>query len=340
MENTNSLLTVIIPIYNAEKTIKRCLDSVLSQTYKNLQIILIDDGSKDQSLSICSKYEKEDKRVKCYKQNHNGVSRARNLGIEKAEGKYITFVDSDDYIKKDTYEKALKKIGDTDIIMFGFYERYEEADHSKTISPKVEGILNAKDAIYECMIPLGYEVTVWNKIYKTELIKRIKFDVSLKISEDELWLIKILKTAKKVCLYNEPFYYYVQNKGSTMRSDSVVDEKWLTAIKAKKAVVDELANIRRCNELSKAKIYHNLFKLLINSYCSNDCKSFDMIKKEIDPYKKCFYKAKEYSANIKIKYSIIMILFYIKAPIKMVRTLEKITTYKIKLYFKNVKLDI
>ena len=120
----NEMVSVIIPIYNTQKYLKRCMDSVIEQTYQNIEIILIDDGSSDNSLEICKKYQENDKRVYIISGKNCGVSHARNLGIDKAKGKYLYFVDSDDYLEKEAIEKMLieYKMRNNQLVIAGYKE--------------------------------------------------------------------------------------------------------------------------------------------------------------------------------------------------------------------------
>ena len=116
------LLSIIIALYNSEEYIEKCIKSIVEQTYNNLEIIIINDGSTDESLKICEQFQEKDKRIKIYNQKNTGVSSARNTGIAKATGDYITFVDSDDYLIKEAYEKALKQIDGNDCVFFSYSE--------------------------------------------------------------------------------------------------------------------------------------------------------------------------------------------------------------------------
>ena len=121
----NTLLSVIVPIYNAENNLEKCLDSIIDQTYKNLELILINDGSTDGSLKICNKYKKNDNRIRLFSKENNGVSSARNLGISMAKGHYITFVDADDYLDLNAYEIALSNFGNNEAVFFSYKEIFE-----------------------------------------------------------------------------------------------------------------------------------------------------------------------------------------------------------------------
>lgn len=121
----DKMISVIIPIYNMEKYLDRCINSITEQSYKNIEILLINDGSTDNSLKICKKFQKEDERIKFFSMNHQGVSIARNLGIEKAKGKYIMFIDSDDWIEKDTIKTLYENIKNNDMSICSYHRVFD-----------------------------------------------------------------------------------------------------------------------------------------------------------------------------------------------------------------------
>ncbi len=323
-------LSVIIPVYNLEKYIGRCLDSVCKQTYRNLQIILINDGSTDNSLSICEKYAEKDFRIEVYSQENKGVSSARNNGLTKAKGDYITFVDGDDYLECDAYQKVMDKIEDNDALFFGFVERYEEENVNKIVSPVMTGIVDPDTALYYCFLPLGYHAFSCNKVFRTKLVKDKSFNAELKVGEDECWLSEVVPKLNNVVLINEPLYYYVQREGSAMHSEYKVDEKWLTVLASKKKTLLNLRLMDKSYRLSCAKVYNDLFHLTWYAYCSDDKKNYKMVHDYIKQYRKDFYSAIEYSNKRKIKFFVIELMIYLKFPRKIVEKLGDITTYKTK----------
>lgn len=127
------MLSVIIPVYNAELYLRKCLDSVLGQTYRNLEIILVDDDSTDRSLRLCEQYAKTDERIKVIHKEHGGLVQARKTGTASASGMYLTYVDADDWIDPDAYEKVFKSLDgqDTDMILYGLIEEYEDVSIEK-----------------------------------------------------------------------------------------------------------------------------------------------------------------------------------------------------------------
>lgn len=165
MEKYCPKVSIIIPVYNVEKYIRQCLESVINQTYKNIEIIVINDGTKDGSMKIVEEYL-EDKRIKIINKNNGGLSSARNKGIEEATGEYIYFLDSDDWIEKDTIEVLVKNSKDVDIIganFFYFDEITKIKEKNKDISDDIE---KGEYSLNHCT-----EIMVWNKLYKYSFLK-------------------------------------------------------------------------------------------------------------------------------------------------------------------------
>ena len=188
------LVTVIIPVYNVESYLAKCLDSVVNQTYQNLQIILVNDGTKDNSLEICEQYAHSDSRITIINKENGGLSSARNKGLEYAEGVYCYFLDSDDYIELDLIEKAARKMTEenADMVIFGMKRFREDSDETESFelgdrtymlsSPKQRFEFIARE-YYQYNV--AYEV--WNKLYKLDIIKKnnMKFeDNNIIFSED------------------------------------------------------------------------------------------------------------------------------------------------------------
>lgn len=207
------MLSVVIPAYNCEKYIERCIKSVLKQTYKNIEIIVIDDGSTDRTEEICNRLVLENKNIVYKRVVNGGCSAARNLGIKMANGKYIAFLDSDDWLDVKMYEKMMKKIEekDADIVICG-YKKIGEKGNLLNI---VEGpnLQEKKDFLDTKM---EWFSAPWNKIYSREMIDkyRIKFLVGTSIGEDMLFNFLAFYLAKKIVGVEEPLYNYYMNMGS------------------------------------------------------------------------------------------------------------------------------
>lgn len=220
-ERTNEpLISVIVPVYNSENYLHRCVDSILKQTYSNLEIILIDDGSKDLSGTICDAYAAKDIRIQVIHQRNMGVSAARNSGLDIARGTYITFVDSDDYILPTMYETMLTELQKTAVDICVCQWQYENLDGTWVVdlSNVDESIYGKKDAIafaeylYRGSYENGVVVGVCNKLYKSELFDKIRFKG--RMYEDDLINSEILSRDITVNVLKEQFYVYTQNLSS------------------------------------------------------------------------------------------------------------------------------
>ena len=206
---TNHLVSIIVPVYNVEKYVKKCLDFLLVQTYKNTEIIVIDDGSIDESGRVCDELKSKNNQLVVVHQKNKGLSGARNAGIKIAKGEFICFVDSDDYVKKDFIDKMMKNIDDdTDIVVCGFNN---EVPSKNTLSGELATIklLTKQENI---------EVIAWNKMYRRSLFKDIKFPEGDNY-EDTLTTYKLLSRARKVVYIPESLYVYVDRSDSITKSD-------------------------------------------------------------------------------------------------------------------------
>ena len=213
----NNLISIIVPIYNSENYIKKCLDSILAQTYSNLEVILIDDGSTDNSYNICKDYQKKDNRIVLLQQKNAGVSRARNHGLEVAKGEYIGFVDSDDYIEPEMYEILLNSIieSNSKIAICNYY--YENEDSKEIKNFQSESRFFSRDYFTENMFnDFCINGFLCNKLYYRGLLfnknHTIYLDENIKILEDNLFNYYIYDLNEKFdCVYiNKKCYHYVQ----------------------------------------------------------------------------------------------------------------------------------
>ena len=215
-------ISVIIPVYNVEKYLRQCLDSVVNQTLKDIEIICVNDGSPDNSLAILKEYAQNDNRIKIINKQNGGLSAARNSGLEIATGEYIGFIDSDDWIEPETYELALKTMNDyhPDLVCWGAkavaeddfsdYKRLEEQQKYNTI--KLEGLKKFNSELYDYV-----SVTVWNKLFKAKIIKdyNILYPVGVN-NEDDAFTIKYLLHCNNVYFINQYLYNYLQRESSFM----------------------------------------------------------------------------------------------------------------------------
>lgn len=233
-------VSIIVPIYNVEKYLKKCIDSIVSQTYSNIEIILINDGSSDNSESICKEYESIDQRIRYYKKQNGGLSSARNYGIENATGDYLLFIDSDDYIDNSMVETLLVSAEkyNADMVECNYYEVINEEFH--VFKPKKNKVYSSKEAIASLIYNTGITPTAWNKLYSKKLFSKLRYTEGL-YHEDEEIIVKLLSKAEKVVEIGNPLYFYIKREGSIINSK--FNFKHLDAIKIMEERIELLKKI-------------------------------------------------------------------------------------------------
>lgn len=206
-----SLISIIIPVYKTEQYLRACVDSVLAQTYQNLEVILVDDGSPDGSGTICDEYAARDPRVRVIHQENGGSSAARNAGLDAAKGAYIGFVDADDYIEPNMYQALYRRIQETGADIAQCRHRAVAENGSLlAISPDAEdGVLDRKEAI-KGLFTGPVQFVDWDKLYSRDILGDIRFDLRYPICEDMLFNYQLLKKSKRIALMRDVYYTYVQ----------------------------------------------------------------------------------------------------------------------------------
>lgn len=217
MTNEKVRLTFIVPVYNVEKYIQKCVQSIMDQSYCNIEVILVDDGSEDNSGMIIDRTAQIDNRIKVIHQNNAGVSTARNTGLEAASGEYILFIDGDDYIEKDYAEYFLKLIDNRDADMAISINHFTVASNRQILKDNISewDSLSVMEAIYLDKI----NVAVWNKIYKKEIIDRygLSFHTDIWFGEGMLFNIEYLQHTGNIIVGEQKVYHQVYNPNSAMR---------------------------------------------------------------------------------------------------------------------------
>ncbi|EOU1888148.1 glycosyltransferase family 2 protein [Clostridium perfringens] len=299
-------LSIIIPIYNCEKLVGRCIESVLKQTYKNLEILLIDDGSTDSSIKICRQYEHENNNIKLILKENGGVSSARNLGIKKARGEYIQFIDSDDYIDERMCEILVKNIEEkkSDLVICGYKDIYfnkiNEVNLKESFTKKIYELENSFCKIYEKFL----FNSPCNKLYKKSLIEEY-FDENKSLGEDLLFNINYMKGINKITYINEAFYNYMHNNTNSLTRTyktnmfeeivfnyKSVNDFYLNYISNKNYFIESnnifiknsfycIKKIISCEELNKEEKIDKIKKILLNSNFKNSIKLNNIKNKEI-----------------------------------------------------------
>ncbi|MBR3161929.1 MAG: glycosyltransferase family 2 protein [Bacilli bacterium] len=259
----NDLISVIVPVYNVEKYLSKCIDSIINQTYKNIEIIIINDGSNDCSQDIIDKYKKKYNNIKSYQQENQGLSIARNNGIKKARGNYLLFIDSDDFIKEDMvevlYNNLVKYKAQISVVNICLYKNKKIIDEDNNY--KIE-VLDSENAIKETYINKYFGPYAVNKLYDKKLFKKIIFPVGKK-SEDRFIIHKILSNAKKIVYIRETKYFYVQRENSIT---SKIESVNFDAVDASKYAFEYIN-----------KNYNNLRNYALNNYIFTNLVAYNRI---------------------------------------------------------------
>jgi glycosyltransferase involved in cell wall biosynthesis len=225
----NKLVSIIVPIYNAEKYLKTCIDSILNQTYENIEVILINDGSTDNSKKICCEYKEKDSRIVVIDQPNCGPSISRNNGLKLSTGKYVQFVDADDYIEQDMTEKLIKSMdNNTQLVMSAFNVVFIKDGKGDKVTNDCNKLLGMKNyykkpeflSVFGEFFLLDYINVLWNKLYSIDVIKKnnLRFIDDLFMGEDLLFNLDYIKSCDDIKFINQPLYNYLQiNENSLTR---------------------------------------------------------------------------------------------------------------------------
>lgn len=242
-------VSVIIPVYNTELSLEKCINSIQNQNYCNLEIILINDGSTDKSLDICNKKKKEDSRIVVIDIDNNGVSTARNQGIDVATGEYCCFVDSDDWIEEDHIYKMVCNIDNYDAVVVGYYKDSFSQSKKAYLSTSIINFNKISENCTDFFVN-GFIHPCWNKLFRTNVLKKYKiyFDKEIHISEDTLFCIEYFSHCHQIVVLSETTYHYWNSDGSLS-----------------KKVYSDIFEIYM-------KVYHELDDLLIYGNCDENLK--------------------------------------------------------------------
>lgn len=305
--DTRDLISIIVPIHNAECSIEKCLDSILGQTYTNIEIILVNDGSVDSSKEICKKYELKDRRIVLISQENRGVSAARNTGLSMAHGKWIMFVDSDDYVENTICKHLLdlaQKTG-SDMVQCGVIIETSHRSYQRPIyrlSQKQEYAFNQWDLLSaEC----------WGKLYRRSLIGNEKFQLAYTIGEDLYFNVHVIGKSGSFLISYLPQYHYVETQNSLYRGTR--NRKRLLSCREAItcAELDFQGSPDILNYLKTEKLKCNL-DICSHIVCDHIDKTGDilsMIKKEIRNNAGHIIKEKNLSLKDKFKFFLIAYLW-------------------------------
>lgn len=210
-------ISVIIPVYNTEKYLRRCLDSIVAQTYKDFECILVDDGSTDGSSKICDEYAVKDNRFMAYHNPNGGPSKERNFGLEHSKGEYVLFIDSDDWLEKDALDNYANAINEyhSDIIKSGYEIDYPNKKTTRFCVDKVI-IPNNKVDLFLNVEKSGYTGFIWNATFKRSAIGNLRFSEKIKWCEDQLFSLEMFNRCNSIVLIPHITYHYMVGQGESL----------------------------------------------------------------------------------------------------------------------------
>ncbi|MBE6751832.1 MAG: glycosyltransferase [Ruminococcaceae bacterium] len=258
-------ISIIIPVYNVEKYIERCVESLLRQTFEDIEIILVNDGSKDNSGHLCDEMSEKDARIKVFHQENQGVSVARNTGISNASADYIVFVDSDDFAAPTMCESLYNIITNTDCDL-AVCRAYNTDSEELICYPEEKDlpapvVLDRDDGVFKMANPLENFCTPWGKIFKKDLVLKCKFPVGVPMAQDLHFVYSYLAYCKKITFTEEKLYYYFAREDSTVHTP-------ITGNKAQKLLFVHSDTVERLSWVDNEKLYHQ-----INAYFSCNCET-------------------------------------------------------------------
>ncbi len=279
----NELISVIIPVYNNENYLDKCIESVVNQTYKNLEIILVDDGSTDNSPKLCDEWAKNDSRIKVIHKDNTGVSDSRNIALDIVKGDYITFVDSDDYVDNDYIESMLKAAEETesDIAVSGFYFDFTDGTSEELNSDYC--IFNKNDLLKSYLMDL-IRPEACAKLIKRSIIADIRFEINVHYAEDFLFNYNILKNASRLVNIGEPKYHYLQESGNSSTTALITSNR-AESYKVFERVLKECSEF---NELYSASVWR--FTVAVFAILTRVMQDEEFLNEYFDDISNCIIK--------------------------------------------------
>jgi len=262
-------LSIIIPVYNVGDYIEHCLDSILAQTYRKWECILVDDGSTDWSGYICNNYAKRDKRFSVVHQQNKGVSVARNVGISRSKAKYITFIDPDDFITSNYFQDLMKKMLDVgaDVAVCSFFETFENGEEGvykftnelqKRAKALREPIMSDNAAVVDALLDNFFSCVCWGKVYSKELWGEARFPVGIDLGEDMMTVPRIIASARSAVYVPEAVYYWRQRTKSLLHG-TVTQERYDKDLRASEIMCQQLCEIMpdKKNDIYRLKLVYD-----------------------------------------------------------------------------------
>lgn len=248
------MISIIMPVYNKYNYLMKSINSIINQTYKDFELIIVDDGSSDGSEKLCDEFAKKDQRIRVIHLKNSGVSNARNVGLDNAKGKYLQFIDSDDYVDEDMLEKLYNKATqyDVDIVISGITKVNHDYEVLNETLPKLIGVKSKNEMLENFSAEqrsTGIYGCVSNKFIKRDIVEKIKlrFDTKIKLAEDLDFYLKLYEHISSIYFYDISFYYYIQNATNSSTSEDFKHD-YLTQINISLRQKDLLSKNNMLNE--------------------------------------------------------------------------------------------
>ena len=328
------LISIIVPVYNVDNYLARCIDSILCQTHENLEVILVDDGSTDKSGDICDSYARSDARVRVIHQKNAGVSSARNAGLDVAGGVWIGFIDSDDWVMPTMYEKLLSAaVGNDKQLAFCAYNCYRSQDEQKQmVHIELPDILSKEKMLTYLLDPNKrfYTTRFFCYIYHTDLFRNddgehLRFDKNIHYSEDRLFLTQILIASSGAVYVKDALYYYFQRENSAIHT---INEKRLTIVDALSQIIETVKATTPEIEKSAQVYFVRRILDLVSLLCHFKQYTYvPKLRKRVRPYILLSLSYKHLS--IKNKIENLTVLLFPKKLVGLLSTMTRRTMNKV-----------
>ena len=325
--NMNDLISIIIPVFNVEEYLLECVNSVIAQTHKNLEILLIDDGSTDNSGRICDEIAVIDSRVKVTHKQNEGVSESRNTGIRMCKGDYIGFVDADDWIEPEMYQQLMDSMieNNADISTCGYIDYPKGPGHPIKKGIKSESPKRADEAVFPLLRRNGYFTSSCNKLFRRELVFQsgtpVLMDRNLFYGEDEEWLFRILQFCRLISFVPMAFYHWRPRKESFTRLEKIT-EKQLSLINAKQKMLTYIPQTDFVLAFARGHVYNDCHILKVWTYLASDKKSYNKVSCFLAPFRRPWFALKDITLSRRIKVCLLDGMMHIRAPKKVIRKIS------------------
>lgn len=300
-----ALVSIIVPVYNGEQHIKRCIKSILSQSYSDIELIVVDDGSRDNSPWILDTMAAEDGRIRVFHIENGGVSRARNFGLDKASGEFVMFVDCDDYIDEDTVRRLYLLFADDVDMTQCTYKIVDDSGNSSSFYSIKDGTYEGRESILTAFFDIQILQSCWAKLYRSSLLEGLRFDSRYAVGEDDYFSFCVCKRAKKIKTVNEPYYCYYENQGSVMRA----------ALAEKHFQIFDILDIQLSECKGEQKLYTrcavkdvqisnmHIYRIFSDGAMYD---KFEKLKNRISMHKKIIFSSKEFSVREKLVFALLI----------------------------------